>query len=129
MQVRTSRMDIYQAKRSGWTDVGVHWVPFSLEGLPVVNEFVERASEMTALEEQLLPSRQKRRRKVTIVSGLGGIGKTQLSIEFARQHQLRFSAVIWLDGRTEDRLKQSMITFAGRIPKGQIPESSRASVS
>ncbi|KAL9607111.1 MAG: hypothetical protein Q9167_007946 [Letrouitia subvulpina] len=60
-----------------------------------------------------------------VLSGLGGIGKTQLSIEFVRRHQLQFSAVIWLDGSSEDRLKQSIVAAAGRIPEGQIPESSR----
>ena len=60
-----------------------------------------------------------------VLSGLGGIGKTQLSIEFVRRHQLQFSAVIWLDGSSEDRLQQSIVAAAGRIPEGQIPESSR----
>jgi tetratricopeptide (TPR) repeat protein len=80
---------------------------------------------MEGIEKHLLPTRRKRRRKVVVLHGLGGIGKTQLSIEFARRHQLRFSAVIWLDGRSEDRLRQSITTVASRIPKSQIPESSR----
>ena len=86
---------------------------------------MDRASELGKLEEHLLPSRRRQRRGIVVLSGLGGIGKTQLSIEFARRYQLRFSAVIWLDGRSEDRLKQSIIVAAGRIPEGQIPESSR----
>jgi hypothetical protein len=69
--------------------------------------------------------RQKQQRRVVVLNGLGGIGKTQLSIELARKHQLRFSAVIWLDGRSNDRLKQSIAAVASRIPKGQIPESSQ----
>ena len=84
---------------------------------------------MRKIEEHLSPSRQSQRRKVVVLRGLGGMGKTQLSIEFARRHQLRFSAVIWLDGRSEGRLKQSITAVAGRIPKGQIPESSREHVS
>ena len=100
-------------------------VPFSLGGVPLVNEFVDRPSEIEGLEKHLIPSRRKQQRKVVVLSGLGGIGKTQLSIEFARRHQLRFSAVVWLDGRSEDGLKQSIAAVASRIPKGQIPESSR----
>lgn len=92
----------------------------------MVNKFVDRVLEMDNLEECLLPRSGKNRRKIVVLSGLGGIGKTQLSIEFARRHELQFSAVIWLDGRSEDRLKQSIAAVASRIAKGQIPETSRA---
>jgi hypothetical protein len=57
--------------------------------------------------------------------GLGGIGKTQLAVEFARQHHLRFSSVFWLDGRSEDNLRRSIASCASRIPKGHITETSR----
>ena len=61
-----------------------------------------------------------------VLRGLGGIGKTQLAVEFTRRHQARFSAVFWLDGRSESSLKQSIALSASRIPEGQIPEASRA---
>lgn len=61
-----------------------------------------------------------------MLRGLGGIGKTQLAVEFARRHQALFSAVFWLDGRSESSLKQSIALSASRIPEGQIPETSRA---
>lgn len=101
-------------------------MPFTSEGVPLLNEFVDRASEMEGLERYLFSTRQRRRRKVVVLNGLGGIGKTQLSIEFARRHCLRFSAVFWLDGRSKDSLRRSLAAIASRIPKGQILESSRA---
>jgi tetratricopeptide (TPR) repeat protein len=61
--------------------------------------------------------------------GLGGMGKTQLAVEFARRHHRRFSSVFWLDGRSEDILKRSIASCASRIPQGQIPETSRTYVS
>jgi hypothetical protein len=45
--------------------------------------------------------------------------------EFARRHHDRFSSVFWLDGRSEDTLKRSIASCAGRIPHGQIAETSR----
>jgi hypothetical protein len=92
----------------------------------VVNKFVDRPSDMAELERALLPQRQYGRRRVFVLHGLGGIGKTQLSVEFARRHHQRFSLVFWLDGRTEDSLKQSIAICASRTPEGQIMESSRA---
>lgn len=96
-----------------------------LRDVTAVNKFVDRPSEMTELERVLLPQKPNGRRKILFLHGLGGIGKTQLAIEFARRHAADFSSVFWLDGRTEDTLKQSIATSATRIPKGQISESAR----
>lgn len=49
------------------------------------------------------------------------MGKTQLAIDFARRHKDRFSCIFWLDGRSEDQLKQSIADCVARIPEGQIP--------
>lgn len=91
----------------------------------MVNEFVDRPSEIAELERVLLPQGRNSRQKIFVLYGLGGIGKTQLSVEFARRHHRKFSSVFWLDDRTEDSLKQSVASCASRIPEGQIPESSR----
>jgi hypothetical protein len=81
---------------------------------------------MADLERVLLPRPgQSQRQKIYILHGLGGIGKTQLAVEFARRHHRRLSAVFWVDGRSEDTLKRSIASCASRIPPGQIAESSR----
>lgn len=90
-----------------------------------MGKFIERPAEMVELERVLLPERQSYRRKILVLYGLGGIGKTQLAVEFASQHQRKFSAIFWLDGRSKDNLVQSIASCASRIPEGQIPESSR----
>ncbi|RYN53640.1 hypothetical protein AA0117_g13334 [Alternaria alternata] len=101
---------------------------FSLEGVPRARQFVDRPAEMAELERVLLPrprQDQCQRQKIHILRGLGGMGKTQLAVEFARRHHRRFSSVLWLDGRSEDILKRSIASCAGTIPQGQIPETSR----
>lgn len=48
---------------------------------------------------------------------LGGIGKTQLAIDFACRYKAAFSAIFWLDGRSEDQLRQSFARCLDRIPE------------
>ena len=91
-----------------------------------MNKFVGRPAEIAELERVLLPDRHSCRQKIFVLHGLGGIGKTQLAVEFARQNHHKFSAVFWLDGSSEDSLKRSIASSASRIPKGQISDLSRA---
>jgi tetratricopeptide (TPR) repeat protein len=107
-------------------DFGVYRIAFSLEGVPRTSHFVGRPAQMEKIEHALLPRhRQNGRQKIYVLRGLGGIGKTQLAVEFARQHHRQFSAVFWLDGRSEDSLKRSIASCASKIPQGQIAETSR----
>jgi hypothetical protein len=111
-------------------DFGEYKTAFSLLGVPHVSHFVDRPAQMEEIERILLPRhRQNGRQTRYILRGLGGIGKTQLAVEFARRHHRRFSAVFWLDGRSEDSLKQSIASCASRILQGQIPETSRAYIA
>ena len=57
------------------------------------------------------------KRKIVFLHGLGGIGKSQLAIEFAKKHRLDYTAVLWLNAKTEDTLKQSFAANARRLPK------------
>jgi nucleoside phosphorylase len=100
-------------------------IPFSLKGVPVVGKFAERPRDTQALERALLQEGDVKERRLLVLHGLGGMGKTQLAANFARRHQKRFSSVLWLDGSGESRLKQSLAAFKSRIPAGQIPNTSK----
>lgn len=80
---------------------------------------------MAALKKVLLPKRKYESQKVMVLYGLGGIGKTQLAVAFARKYHRKFSPVFWFDGRTEDSLKQSIADCASRIPGDYISMTSR----
>jgi hypothetical protein len=99
-------------------------VPFSIKGLPVTDHFVQRNTEMLQLEKFFGSDidANRKRRKVFVVHGLGGIGKTQLCVEYVRQHKEDFTAVFWLDGSSKDALRQSLADAAVRLPKeGLLP--------
>ncbi|KAG9760559.1 phospholipase, patatin family protein, partial [Aureobasidium melanogenum] len=99
-----------------------HLVAFSLEGVPAIDHFVQRDEDMQKLEGFLLgQTSQPVRRKVIVVHGLGGIGKTQLCIEFVRKHQARYTAVLWMDGSSEDALQQSFVNLFPMLPSEEMP--------
>jgi hypothetical protein len=72
------------------------------------------------MREQLMPGKVLDRRKICVIHGLGGIGKTQLAIEYARLYKTCYTSFFWLDGKTEESLLQSLLRIASRLPKGQI---------
>jgi hypothetical protein len=90
-------------------------LPFSLSGVPEAHTFVGREKELTDMQEAL--QGDGCRRKVVVLQGLGGIGKTQLAVKFVKEVADNYSAIIWLDGKTEDTLKQSFALTAKRLYK------------
>lgn len=54
-------------------------------------------------------------RRTVIVHGLGGIGKTQLSLAYIKRNRGVYTAMIWLDSRDETALKQSFARTAELI--------------
>ncbi|THW84458.1 purine and uridine phosphorylase [Aureobasidium pullulans] len=98
-----------------------HHVPFSLKGVPNIDHFVQRSNDMQELERFFFPQQSHdTRRKIFVVHGLSGIGKTQLSIEFVRQYQTKYSAVFWLDGSSKDALQNSFLNIVTRLPAGEV---------
>ncbi|XP_014554864.1 hypothetical protein COCVIDRAFT_39337 [Bipolaris victoriae FI3] len=59
-------------------------------------------------------------RKVVVVHGLSGVGKTQLVVEFARKHHHQFSAVFWLDGSSKTSLEHSFVDMVQRLPPTEL---------
>ena len=89
---------------------------FSLAAAPEIDYFVGRASNLSSIESVLLPVTAAER-KVVVLHGLGGIGKSQLAIEIAKKHRSDYTAVLWLNAKTEKTLKQSFAANARRLPK------------
>jgi ATP/maltotriose-dependent transcriptional regulator MalT len=93
-----------------------------LKGVPAIDHFVQRVIDMQRLEGYFFAQQAPHtRRKMFVVHGLGGIGKTQLCIEFVRRYQAKYSAVFWLDGSSENALQRSFIDVVARLPATEVP--------
>ena len=88
--------------------------PFKLVGAPLTPAFVERQDLMSRIENVLLPINQAQQ-TILVLHGLGGIGKSQLAREYATRHQHDYSAIFWINAKTESSLKASMIDIARRV--------------
>ena len=69
-------------------------------------------TEMVLIEHSLLPLNLHSGRKINVLHGLGGIGKTQIAIAYTKKHQEVYSAMIWVNGDSKDKLLQSLAAFA-----------------
>ena len=91
-----------------------------------MDKFVGRNAEITRLAQPILPSpTDDIRRKVCVLYGIGGVGKSQLAVEFARKYHKRFSAIFWISGSTKEKLRKSIAALAQMLPQHQISERAR----
>jgi ATP/maltotriose-dependent transcriptional regulator MalT len=96
-------------------------VAFSLSDVPEIEHFVAREEELAEIHRTLCGDGSRR---TVVLYGLGGIGKTQLTIAYAKQYRDKYSAVFWLNIKDEDSLKQSFAKAAKQILR-EHPSTSR----
>jgi tetratricopeptide (TPR) repeat protein/transcriptional regulator with XRE-family HTH domain len=71
-----------------------------------------------ATEQATLPVRRVALTQAQVIKGLGGIGKTQVAVEYAyRARELgRYTHTLWITAATEETLLMSFAALADRLP-------------
>jgi hypothetical protein len=77
--------------------------------------FIGRDNELEQMKTILLSNPDSSDRKVLVLGGMGGIGKTQMAIHYARQHRLSYSSVFWINATTESALRTSLRRLAPQM--------------
>ncbi|KAH0565161.1 hypothetical protein GP486_001439 [Trichoglossum hirsutum] len=98
-------------------------VAFSLSNVSEIEHFVAREDELAEMRETLSGDGSRR---TVVLHGLGGIGKTQLAVAYAKRNKDNYSAIFWLNIKDEDSLKQSFANLAKQILR-EHPSASRLS--
>ncbi|MBL1117804.1 ATP-binding protein [Streptomyces sp. 110] len=94
---------------------GMHNLP-----RPVGHRFVGRSAEMATLEQALGPPNERAATHVVTqaMSGLGGIGKSTLALNFAHTHRTGYTAVWWIDAETPETIAGSLAQLTIRANPG-----------
>lgn len=81
-----------------------------LQSAPLIkpSDFIGRADEIAAIHDFLQPDQALGEQQRVVLGGIGGVGKTQLAIAYARQHQHSYTSVFWLNATSEPTLHASL---------------------
>lgn len=85
--------------------------------------FTGREAILQALHTRLAASQPVAFTQSYALSGLGGVGKTQLALEYAYRHALEYHAVLWLAAESRESLMTSWQQIADVL---QLPEGKQA---
>ena len=83
--------------------------------MPAVGGFLGRQDLLYQLWQYLRPTNFESRR-VAILHGLGGVGKTQLAVRFVQDHINDFTAIFWLNGKDRGTLLHSLSSTFAQLP-------------
>lgn len=92
-----------------------------LTSAPVIDPsyFVGRAAELEKMKQVLQPSEIATEQRRLVLGGIGGVGKTQLAIAYARLHQSCYTSVFWLNAVSDLTLKEGFRQIAQRLLKAE----------
>ena len=89
-----------------------------LSGRPVQNSsFVGRESQLALLHSTLQSHVEplKREPACCIIHGIGGIGKTQIALQYTYQYEQHYQAIFWLKAQTNVELAKSYAAIADYV--------------
>ena len=127
-KVSASDAGIYRPDRADQlgNDSNQFAIGFDLSAIPEAVQFVARQNELTKMHHLLYGQKS---RSAVVLHGLGGIGKTQLAIEYITRHKEKYSAIFWLNASDEDSLKSSFRDITQRVLEDQKGRPSTTSLA
>lgn len=77
--------------------------------------FTGRAHLLSHLNESLSRGHKKAGTEIVVLYGTGGIGKTQIALEYAYRCEDTFNAIFWIDGTSLETVHRSFLDAINRI--------------
>lgn len=123
---RALRLDDQETRRlleASLTALPPHWlVPFQRNPF-----FTGREEILETLHKQLGTDQEVSLIQSLALHGLGGVGKTQIALEYAYRHALEYSAVFWIEAETIESIILSFLRIAEvlQLPGRDDPHQQR----
>ncbi len=114
------RLKVMKAEHEQWVRESLQgrspiWsVPYQRNGL-----FTGREDLLNTLHDRLTTTKATALTQPQAISGLGGIGKTQIALEYAYSYRDSYHAVFWVRAAISDMLILDYVTIAGLL---RLPE-------
>jgi len=100
--------------------------PYWSVPLPRNPYFTGREEILKALHARLCTEHTVALTQTIGLCGLGGVGKTQIALEYAHRYALDYGAVLWIGAETQEQLISDLGHIASTL---QLPECSEKDVS
>jgi tetratricopeptide (TPR) repeat protein len=109
--LRLDSQETRQLLEASLTALALHW------SIPVLrNPFFSGRLEILQELHTLLSRRQSDLfLRFYALSGMGGVGKTQLAVEYAYQYALKYSAIFWIEAESVERVMGSFFQIAEQL--------------
>src|SRR4051812_30090732 len=82
-------------------------IPFRMP-FPRNHTFTGRGEELRTIHKYLSESRSRDIPCIYALTGIGGMGKTQIVLEYAYQYQYDYTAIFWVSATSEDTIRTSL---------------------
>lgn len=91
-------------------------VPLELEHMRN-RKFTGREHLLSQLHNSLKQSIGEFNHRPVALHGIGGVGKTQIAVEYAYRHRAEYSAIIWIDATSLESTKRSFLKALNLVVK------------
>jgi tetratricopeptide (TPR) repeat protein len=93
--------------------------------LPRNVNFTDRLSILETLREALQPSQRRKMLAARVLHGMGGVGKTQIAIEFAHRWGSLYSIIWWIRAEHAASIADDLAGLARKLGVVEVPEQSQ----
>jgi len=105
-----SGRDPFEQPKAQPPSLPIYHIPYRRNSL-----FTGRENLLQELRENLISAKSVALTQPQAISGLGGIGKTQIALEYAYLYQNEYQAILWINSSSEEEILSDLIKIAERL--------------